>query len=206
MLSGGDCDDDEIDVAYASNLNDDCTILKNGMHYCCKTRVAPFNDCHWVGKGDCADNTCEDDEITLRTHDQGDSFWGCNWKRKKALCCTPNLDLFTPTNCDDNLCLIDPSLRCGQDPYEDDFSDEDQCDPDDCFPDGDERRDLAAISASDPALVTDLVRRGEKRTFEAAFQVGSIAYIVYAFSRRYPGSTHVHDSTRGPPASRDVFR
>ncbi|KFA48851.1 hypothetical protein S40293_01490, partial [Stachybotrys chartarum IBT 40293] len=179
---GGDCDDDEIDVAYATNLHDRCTIMSHGMHYCCRTRIAPFEDCHWVGSGDCADNTCADDEITLRRHSQGGSAWGCNCesmlssamamlktreqninrrlgRRKKALCCTPNLDLLAPTSCDEDLCLVDRSFRCGQDPDEDDFSDEDQCDPADCFLDEDDvdRRDIAP-TFSIPSL-RDLVKR-----------------------------------------------
>lgn len=77
-LSGGKCDDDEIDVAYASNLSGDCTFFKKGMHYCCKTKENPLKNCEWVGTGDCADNTCDATEITLRTHNQGDTFLGCN--------------------------------------------------------------------------------------------------------------------------------
>lgn len=76
-FSGETCDDDELDIAYAANLSDDCTIRKHGMHYCCKTSDPPFKDCHWVGKGDCADNTCAAEEITLKTDDQGDSILGC---------------------------------------------------------------------------------------------------------------------------------
>lgn len=127
-------------------------------------------------------------------------------RRKKALCCTPNLDLLAPASCDEDLCLISESFSCEQDPYEDDFSDEDQCDPADCFPDEEdvERRDFAAKTST--SSVRDLVKRAQKREFELAFTVGAFLYIIEAFARRYPGASHLNDPTRGPRASTDVFR
>lgn len=32
----------------------------------------PFTDCHWVGSGDCTDNRCDYDEVTLDVHEFGD--------------------------------------------------------------------------------------------------------------------------------------
>ena len=55
-------------------LNGKCTVFKKGMHYCCKTRETPFKNCHYVGQGDCADKTCYDSEVTLKTDDQGDTL------------------------------------------------------------------------------------------------------------------------------------
>jgi hypothetical protein len=67
-----------------------CVTWNGPQHYCCKSDPVPLLNCHWVGKGDCADNTCNDAEVTLATDNQGGSWTGCNWWRKKALCCTAN--------------------------------------------------------------------------------------------------------------------
>ncbi|RMZ37363.1 hypothetical protein CA14_011666 [Aspergillus flavus] len=66
----------------------------------------PLKGCHWAGKGDCGDNTCSSTEVTIATDNQGDSVTGCNWWRKKALCCTPQGTL--ASSCDGvDLCKID---------------------------------------------------------------------------------------------------
>ncbi|KAL5331034.1 hypothetical protein ACEPPN_000563 [Leptodophora sp. 'Broadleaf-Isolate-01'] len=52
IQSGGSCEDDEDDLAYAINLNDKCTIFKKGMHYCCRKKLAPLGECHWGATGD----------------------------------------------------------------------------------------------------------------------------------------------------------
>lgn len=116
------------------------------------------------------------------------------------------MDLLAPASCDEDLCDIDSSLRCGPDPYADDFSDENMCDPADCFLDDDDldRRHLAEKSSA--VLPRYLVKRGEKRPYDSAFNLGALAYIITAWSRRYPGSTHLHDSTNSPAASPNLFR
>ncbi|KAB8246301.1 hypothetical protein BDV35DRAFT_230595 [Aspergillus flavus] len=127
----GSCKDGEVSVAEAANMNGKCTVFHHTMHYCCKDNPVPLKDCHWVGKGDCGDNTCSSTEVTLATDNQGDSLTGCNWWRKKALCCTPQ---GTPaSSCDGvDLCKIDSDYcdtanlgtnykrRDLEDPYDDD--------------------------------------------------------------------------------------
>ncbi|CAI7654398.1 unnamed protein product [Penicillium viridicatum] len=105
----GKCASGETSVATASNLDDKCTIFRHSMHYCCKTSPAPLTDCHWVGKGDCADNRCSSSEVTLATNGQGDSISSCNWGRKKALCCTPGTS--AAAGCQDvDPCDLDSTL------------------------------------------------------------------------------------------------
>ncbi|KAE8140397.1 glycosyl hydrolases family 18-domain-containing protein [Aspergillus pseudotamarii] len=84
----GSCKDGEVSVAEAANMNGKCTVFHHTMHYCCKDNTVPLKDCHFA------------------TDNQGDSLTGCNWWRKKALCCTPQ---GTPAaSCDDmDLCKID---------------------------------------------------------------------------------------------------
>ncbi|EEQ34605.1 symbiotic chitinase [Microsporum canis CBS 113480] len=74
--------------------------------YCCPaTRPPPYKDCHWVGQGDCADNTCDKTEKFTLTILGG---------RKKSLCCKPNLDEFTTFTCESGHIdpCDDPSDEC----------------------------------------------------------------------------------------------
>lgn len=123
--------------------------------------------------------------------------------RKKALCCTPNLEEFTPASCDHSLCKLDSSYRCGQDTWEDNYSDEYQCDPEDCTldDDGTESRPV-----SGPADHDDPDTRSKNRQFESEWTVGGILYIILTQARRYAGSTHLHSPTTGSPASNNAFR
>lgn len=52
------------------------------MRYCCKAKIKPFDNCHWVGQGDCAENTCDNKETTLATDVNGNNYGGkvCNCK------------------------------------------------------------------------------------------------------------------------------
>ncbi|KAK2766602.1 hypothetical protein FQN53_006662 [Emmonsiellopsis sp. PD_33] len=94
---GSSCKDDEESIAYMWDRTGWGTVFKHGNHYCCKkSEPIPYKDCHWVGTGDCADNTCSDSEVTLEVSDRG-------W-RKKSLCCTPNTDVLTTLDCDINVC------------------------------------------------------------------------------------------------------
>ncbi|EJP61449.1 symbiotic chitinase [Beauveria bassiana ARSEF 2860] len=97
----GRCKSDETKVAYQFHEKDGL-----GLKYCCKDdKPMPVSNCHWVGQGDCAQNTCAKTEITLRTSGRGGSFNSCNWWRLKSLCCTPNGDALTEEyKCDDNPC------------------------------------------------------------------------------------------------------
>ena len=127
--------------------------------------------------------------------------------RKKALCCTPNLEVYTPASCETKLCDIDDTFRCGEDDWSDDFSNEYLCDPEDsCYLDeeeteGDEfRRDLVS-----PTNV-HLEKRGKKRKFEVFFIEYGIQRILEILARRYTGSSHLHDPTKSTPASDNAFR
>ncbi|KAL7621055.1 hypothetical protein AAE478_008367 [Parahypoxylon ruwenzoriense] len=103
---GDSCKSDEESVAHAYDRWGWATVFCNGYHYCCKKdKPIPFRACHWVGKGDCADNTCDKTEVTLWT----DGY------RKKSLCCKPNADAVKEMTCNIDLCSYDPSL-CEDDP------------------------------------------------------------------------------------------
>jgi chitinase len=115
----GECNKDEESVAYARNRWGWSTVFCNGNHYCCKKdRPIPFRSCHWVGQGDCADNTCSKSEVTLWTNDQDDSYSACAWWRHKALCCTPNSAALNKEICDYDACADNPAF-CN-DEFEDD--------------------------------------------------------------------------------------
>jgi chitinase len=114
---GGECNKDEESVAYTRDRWGGATVFCNGNHYCCKKgQPIPFRNCHWVGQGDCADNTCAKSEVTLWTDGLGDAYSTCGWWRKKALCCTPNPEAMKEDICDSgyNSCEDDPDL-CGDD-------------------------------------------------------------------------------------------
>lgn len=213
----GSCADDEQDVAYAYNLGS-CTIFNSGQHYCCQDDQKPLDNCHWVGQGDCAENTCNSKEVTLTVNSQGDSYSSCNWNRNKALCCTANDAVFDAPTCGVQLCDSEfaaaEGFDCGQDPYADDMSDEDLCED----PDSSSKRDdpnivLPDNSTADSALSllvlespSELIRRGSKRQYEIDWTWLATAWSIIVFSRSYPGSSHLHDSTRSTPASNLAFR
>ncbi|KAK2026961.1 hypothetical protein LX32DRAFT_723107 [Colletotrichum zoysiae] len=191
------CKDDEQDLATAVDTPDQsCSLFKYMSHYCCKTSQPPLRDCHWVGKGDCADNTCSANEVTLRTDSLGDSLLDCLWGRKKALCCTPNDDVFDTPTCGKNLCEYPGSeYSCDPDLYADDYSNEDECEPEFC----DVQHTLSHVD-----------RRGKREPFKVTWQQ-VINDVVRKFRlelqmRRYPGSSNLHSPTRGTPASSNAFR
>ncbi|RDW83598.1 glycoside hydrolase family 18 protein [Aspergillus mulundensis] len=103
--NGKSCDDGDEEVAHKWEGNSMSTVLSHGSSYCCpKADKMPLENCHWVGKGDCADNTCSASEVTLLTDNRGDSYSGCNWGRKKALCCTPNTEALQKMDCNVDVC------------------------------------------------------------------------------------------------------
>lgn len=170
-------------------------MFKYMSRYCCKTSEPPLKNCHWVGQGDCADNTCSAVEVTLRTDQLGDNRFGCLWSRKKALCCTPNGDVFDTPTCSKPLCEYGGSgFRCDADPYADDFSDEDYCEPEFC----------------DPSLASSLLERRGRPPYAVDWQI-TVNAIVRSFRlqlqmRGYPGSGRLHRPTRSTPASNNAFR
>ncbi|KAI9146931.1 symbiotic chitinase [Paramyrothecium foliicola] len=106
------CKSDEEEVAYAWDRGGYATIFCNGYRYCCKKdRPMPLQKCHWVGKGDCAQNSCDKTEVTLYTNSFGDTDGSraCNWGRHKSLCCTPNADTLEEDTCDFDMCADDES-------------------------------------------------------------------------------------------------
>ncbi|KAF2130126.1 glycoside hydrolase family 18 protein, partial [Dothidotthia symphoricarpi CBS 119687] len=116
------CQSDEDSVAHAFNINDDLVSRASdvGQNYCCKKSKKAFDTCNWIGKGDCAQNTCDRGEVTLTTDYYGDSDISCNWWRKKALCCTANQDALNDPICDADLC--DGNEDQCDDPESDDTS------------------------------------------------------------------------------------
>ena len=73
--SGQKCGSGETKIADALGLHDKCDRRNPGMEYCCKLNglPKPLTNCHWVGQGGCADNTCSDTEVTLETDNVGDN-------------------------------------------------------------------------------------------------------------------------------------
>ncbi|KAI0863675.1 hypothetical protein F4860DRAFT_521760 [Xylaria cubensis] len=101
------CNNDEQKLAYAWDHNGWGSVFSHGNEYCCpKYKPAPLRNCHWVGKGDCADNTCAKNEITLDSDVYGDSYTGCSckWNRQKSLCCEMNDDVIQTLTCDYDIC------------------------------------------------------------------------------------------------------
>ncbi|CAG8150355.1 unnamed protein product [Penicillium salamii] len=107
---GSKCLSGETSVATAVSLEGKCSGSKKGQHYCCRDKPVPLSNCHWIGKGDCADNTCNDSEVMLITDNKGGGGSGCNWGRSKALCCTADDSSSPAAACrpTDNPCELDP--------------------------------------------------------------------------------------------------
>ncbi|RYP85137.1 hypothetical protein DL769_001041 [Monosporascus sp. CRB-8-3] len=126
----------------------------------------------------------------------------------------PELPLYEPMPmCPWPLCYsADNSWGCGMDPAADDFSDEYICeDPEseslsasEDFSDAQEIN-TTNITANDPRSLS-IDKRGEKRSFQIDWTDLAIAFQIIVQSRRYPGSTHLHDLTRSTPASDLAFR
>lgn len=104
---GSTCKPDQQKLAYIWDKTGWGTVFKHGNEFCCpKSDPPPLLDCRWVGKGDCADNTCSGSEITLMTDERGDEYSGCAWGRKRSLCCTPNTSSLQSESCDLDLCSL----------------------------------------------------------------------------------------------------
>ncbi|KAK5993960.1 hypothetical protein PT974_07398 [Cladobotryum mycophilum] len=204
------CKDGEVSVAYAENLGGRCDSWSGyGMNFCCNSNAKPLDNCHWVGRGDCADNTCNNKETVLAVDTYGDNYGGkaCNWGRKPTLCCTPNLDVLAPATCEKTLCNFDSSVRCGADPYADDSDDQDDCDSETevCF-DAVSRRDDWSPAISSP-VEHSLQKRGQREPLQAKLTDLLANYLLFdIISRFYPGSTQLHAPTAGSPASSRAYR
>ncbi|KAM5443139.1 putative chitinase [Microsporum ferrugineum] len=164
------CNDLDMKLAYAWDKSWGGTVFNHGNSYCCPaTRPPPYKDCHWVGQGDCADNTCDKTEVTLETDTRGDTYGSCGWGRKKSLCCKPNLDEFTTFTCESG--HIDPC---------DDPSDE-------CEDSGDDDTGNSLTIRSDEDGSPILVRRGGIRSASLLMTKGlSFSKHLIMTSRSHP--------------------
>ncbi|KAM7215378.1 hypothetical protein V8F06_009239 [Rhypophila decipiens] len=111
---GSSCKSDQQRIAYMWDKTGWGTVYKHGNEFCCpRDDPPPLLDCRWIGKGDCVDNTCGGSEVTLLIDERGDSYSGCAWGRKRALCCTPNTQALQTETCDYDFCkLIENRAAC----------------------------------------------------------------------------------------------
>ncbi|KAH7317114.1 symbiotic chitinase [Stachybotrys elegans] len=160
------CKSDEQEVAYAWDRGGYATIFCNGYRYCCKKdRPMPLQQCHWVGKGDCAQNSCAQTEVTLYTNNFGDTDGSraCNWWRHKSLCCTPNSDALEEDICDVDICADDET---------------------DCYDGlGDESSSLARRSHYNELEARTRNRPGSRRKIDLLLSSGAV---LTWWSRPYP--------------------
>lgn len=54
--------------------------------WCCPD-PSRFQNCHWVGKGGCSENRCDDDDIQIDISRYGNDDKPCLLDRRRALCC-----------------------------------------------------------------------------------------------------------------------
>ncbi|RGP77398.1 glycosyl hydrolase family 71 [Fusarium longipes] len=190
---GGHCNKDENSLAYSTRFPGQCHLWSYGKHFCCpKSKPKPLKDCHWIGQGDCADNSCADHEVTLANDNYGEGQFGCNWGRRKTLCCQHNTEALT---CSRRLCEIDKTYRCGRDEFADWTGEEDSDDL--------EEEDSGSLEERGPKKKK---KQSGRRTVSRKFRVGQTDYFANATARRYPGCTHLHDNRRGKSASNIVYR
>ena len=177
-------------MAYAVSLNDACGYFNRGMHYCCGHNRAPLKNCHWIGQGDCADNTCNDREVVLARDSVGDGG-GCAWWRKRVLCCTPDPDL-DEFYCEGSSCRQEPDL-CQEDEY---YWNEDE-DPDD---DGSVWDPAPPFVPPDGYRNHDELRRRELDPGEASFDDLVERYSDLSVSEAGPGDLVPRQGTgkKGP--------
>ncbi|KAF4860448.1 Glucan endo-1,3-alpha-glucosidase agn1 [Colletotrichum siamense] len=205
------CTSDETQVAQASELEGKCGLGTLTNRYCCKNDPPPLSNCHWVGQGDCADNTCNNKEVTLILDQGGGDGNLCSWWRKKSLCCTPEEAVFGGNGVCPNPYCTSLIGDCASDEWAEDESDEDWCDDDE----HDElRRDEAAIAQYGALSPFQLEGRSlldkrakRRRTFDAIIDdiILQLIISIQIIARGYPGSSHLRRPTRGPAASDDVF-
>ncbi|KAF4920199.1 hypothetical protein CGCVW01_v007110 [Colletotrichum viniferum] len=202
------CAGDETQVAQASELEGKCGLGTLTNRYCCKNNPPPFSNCHWVGQGDCADNTCNNKEVTLILDQGGGDGNLCSWWRKKSLCCTPEEAVFGNGVCPNPYCTILIG-DCALDEWaEDDNTDEDTCDDHDEL-----RRDEGALAEYDALSLLTLEdgsllekRAKRRRTYQAVIEdiIQNLIEIII-IARAFSGSGTLYSNTRGDPASDDIF-
>ncbi|KAH9999574.1 hypothetical protein F4779DRAFT_635983 [Xylariaceae sp. FL0662B] len=193
---GSSCGSDEQEIAKTWSLNGDwCPLFSSGMRYCCKGKMRDsLQNCHWVGKGDCADNTCSDTEVTLETDPAGDGSFSCNWGRKKSLCCTPSPDL-SEFVCDNDICDSFPDA-CSPDEFESDADDD---------PEGtSQTTSLSSIAIEEIGSLQK--RKNERRTINAEGVINGIQFLYVLYALLYPGPTNLQRGSNGLSANDNVYR
>ncbi|KAF4472553.1 glycosyl hydrolase family 71 [Fusarium albosuccineum] len=223
---GGHCGENQREVAYAKSIHGKCRPWKQGTRFCCpKYEPPPLEACHWVGKGDCAHNTCNSGEVTLGRTLYGDSKWSCNWERKKSLCCGINPKA---RHCGETLCHLDNSYRCGEDPWADlseeaeelphsfahlisgrpekELTNRDETSHHEDF-DEEEDIDIDFSNLNETELQNLESRgRGGRRVLAKTVDYRRRRFQIRVLARNYPGSSRLHNSARGIPAASTVFR
>jgi chitinase len=94
-------EDSTKDMVKIAQRQDNC-YWGQVQQLCCPADAA-FQNCHWVGKGTCDDNECDDNDVQVDTAVYGDSPGSCvGNSRKKVLCCDSpkNLNPFLPVALD----------------------------------------------------------------------------------------------------------
>lgn len=102
---GDSCKTTEKELATSHSL---CSSDKRSKSYCCPQDTALY-DCKWRGTPtDCADAKCMPDEVAIANEQQGDSFWGCAWGRKRSNCCKVAIPPSERLMCRYTTCDLDP--------------------------------------------------------------------------------------------------
>lgn len=127
-------------------------------------------------------------------------LWDLIGWRKAALCCTPNLKSLTTAACEVPTCSLGSgsSSACAYDPYADDDSASEECDP--------ETEDCSQGLDSDSDGQSLLTPNRKRRFIAARIRSHRVTIILQILARLYPGSTRLHDSTRGASASPFSYR
>ena len=216
--SGDSCASGEAEVARVNNGA--CGWFSSGQRLCCKANpTPPLDKCHWVGRGDCADNTCNSHEVTVITDPVGEGGLECNCGyplfspsrltpatnrpsslvkgyRRKSLCCTPNRDISEFICHEDKYCSLyscPPDLYEGPNPPDDD----------DTFA----KRDLVeAGHEHDPRGL--LEKRGEQRRLNARIwdALNGVFTVWQLYARLYPGPARLYSGTNGGGAYGNAIR
>ncbi|KAF6805710.1 mutanase [Colletotrichum musicola] len=211
---GETCTSDETLLARASQLGGKCSLIKRQNHYCCKGNPLPLSNCHWVGQNYCADNTCNNKEVTVILDQGGEDGTLCNWWRKKSLCCTPEEAAFGNSGqCPAPYCTSPTEEYCGPDewasdePYEDCDDDDDDCGHDEL------RRDviadpqgfsLAVVAFEDTSFQLLAGKKERRRPFNP--RLVDLLNLIVTFeilAREYPGPSTLNQQ---PGASDSIFQ
>ncbi|KAF5671745.1 hypothetical protein FHETE_3958 [Fusarium heterosporum] len=93
---GEDCPSGTYEVAQQTSRGT-CGSKGGGKRpMCCKQKLS----CHWVGKGQCDQSNCKNNDVQIQRSTKGDGSNHCGKGRSKSLCCNPpnDIDPFTPTD------------------------------------------------------------------------------------------------------------